>query len=228
MSTELKAYIDGLGEDVSPDVTADFILTKDTSANLLKRVKPSNILGSYQPLDSDLTAIAAISPSNDDVVQRKGGAWTNRTMAQLQTDLNLPANTVTGLAGKVDTTGNQSIAGIKTFSNGIIVSKRIQLGTAQVITAGANPVLDCSLGSHFTLTPGEDETITATNLAAGQMIHLQILTSGASSRTLTFSTGFKPSATLATGTSSGKYFLLVFLCDSTGTYLLEQSRTAAL
>lgn len=40
-----------------------------------------------QPLDSDLTAIAAISPSNDDIIQRKAGAWTNRTMAQLISDL---------------------------------------------------------------------------------------------------------------------------------------------
>jgi hypothetical protein len=40
-----------------------------------------------QPLDSDLTAIAALAPTNDDIVQRKAGAWANRTMAQLITDL---------------------------------------------------------------------------------------------------------------------------------------------
>lgn len=40
-----------------------------------------------QPLDGDLTAIAALSPSNDDIIQRKAGAWTNRTMAQLAADL---------------------------------------------------------------------------------------------------------------------------------------------
>lgn len=41
----------------------------------------------FQPVDSDLTAIAGLSPSNDDVIQRKAGAWTNRTMAQLIADL---------------------------------------------------------------------------------------------------------------------------------------------
>lgn len=41
----------------------------------------------YQPLDSDLTAIAALAPTNDDIVQRKAGAWANRTPAQLKTDL---------------------------------------------------------------------------------------------------------------------------------------------
>lgn len=44
-----------------------------------------------QPLDSDLTAIAGLSPSNDDIIQRKAGAWTNRTVAQYLTDLGLAA-----------------------------------------------------------------------------------------------------------------------------------------
>lgn len=51
-------------------------------------------LSGYQPLDSDLTAFAALTPTNDDIVQRKSGAWTNRTMAQLWADLNA-LNTVT-------------------------------------------------------------------------------------------------------------------------------------
>lgn len=40
-----------------------------------------------QASDSDLTAIAVLSPSNDDIIQRKAGAWANRTIAQLRTDL---------------------------------------------------------------------------------------------------------------------------------------------
>ena len=46
-------------------------------------------LAGYQPLDVDLTAIAALTPTNDDIIQRKAGAWTNRTIAQLTTDLGL-------------------------------------------------------------------------------------------------------------------------------------------
>lgn len=52
----------------------------------------SAIDSGFQPLDSDLTALAAIAPSNDDVVQRKAGAWTNRTIAQLLTDLGIAAS----------------------------------------------------------------------------------------------------------------------------------------
>jgi hypothetical protein len=45
----------------------------------------------YQGLDSDLTAIAALAPTDDDIIQRKAGAWTNRTLAQLLADLGLGA-----------------------------------------------------------------------------------------------------------------------------------------
>jgi hypothetical protein len=37
--------------------------------------------------DADLTTIAGLSPTNDDVIQRKAGAWANRTIAQLLVDL---------------------------------------------------------------------------------------------------------------------------------------------
>lgn len=40
-----------------------------------------------QPLNAALTSVAGLTPSNDDVLQRKSGAWTNRTLAQLATDL---------------------------------------------------------------------------------------------------------------------------------------------
>lgn len=43
--------------------------------------------GPYQPLDTDLTVIAGLTPSNNDVLQRKSGAWTNRTLSQYWTDL---------------------------------------------------------------------------------------------------------------------------------------------
>lgn len=64
----------------------------------------STDLAGKQPLDSDLTAFAALTPTNDDVVQRKAGAWTNRSMAQVKTDLALTKSDV-GL-GSVDNTAD--------------------------------------------------------------------------------------------------------------------------
>lgn len=61
-------------------------------------------LSGKQPLDSDLTAIAALTPADNDVVQRKSGVWTNRTPAQLKTDLSL-AKADVGL-GNVDNTSD--------------------------------------------------------------------------------------------------------------------------
>ena len=46
-------------------------------------------LSAKQALDNDLTSIAGLTPANDDIIQRKSGAWTNRTMAQLKADLSL-------------------------------------------------------------------------------------------------------------------------------------------
>lgn len=61
-------------------------------------------LDAKQPLDSDLTSIAGLSPANDDIVQRKSGAWTNRTVVQFKSDLALVKADV-GL-GNVDNTSD--------------------------------------------------------------------------------------------------------------------------
>lgn len=51
--------------------------------------------------DADLTAIAGLTPTNDDVIQRKAGAWTNRTMAQLKTDLALTVADLPNFASRI-------------------------------------------------------------------------------------------------------------------------------
>lgn len=41
----------------------------------------------FQGLSTALTQIAGLTPSNDDVIQRKAGVWVNQSMSQLETDL---------------------------------------------------------------------------------------------------------------------------------------------
>jgi hypothetical protein len=53
-----------------------------------------------------------------------------------------------------------------------------------------------------------------------------ILTSGTTSFTITFGTGFKPVGTLATGTTAARIFAISFISD--GTNLYETGRTAAM
>lgn len=61
-------------------------------------------LADKQPLDADLTEIAGLGPTNDDLMQRKAGAWTNRTPAQVKADLNLAKGDVA--LGNVDNTSD--------------------------------------------------------------------------------------------------------------------------
>ena len=55
-------------------------------------------------IDAPTTQISNLTPSNDDLIQRKAGAWTNRTPAQFKTDLVLVKADV-GL-GNVDNTSD--------------------------------------------------------------------------------------------------------------------------
>lgn len=57
-----------------PDISATYLTVANAALN-------------YQPLDLDLTTIAGLTPANDDIIQRKAGAWTNRTIAQYYADL---------------------------------------------------------------------------------------------------------------------------------------------
>jgi hypothetical protein len=113
----------------------------------------------------------------------------------------------------------------KTYQNALFTG-RTRKSTVTAIAAGATPAVDASLSDVYTLTPGEDETISISNGVAYQPLTLIILTSGATSRTLTFGTGFKTTGTLATGTSTAKYFVMEFICDGTNCY--EKSRTTAM
>lgn len=55
---------------------------------------------SIQAYDADLAAIASLSPTDNDIIQRISGAWVNRSMSQLKTSLSLAKGDV-GL-GNVD------------------------------------------------------------------------------------------------------------------------------
>lgn len=61
-------------------------------------------LSNKQPLDSDLTTIAGLTPTDGDILQRVAGAWANRTTAQLKTSLSLSKSDV-GLSN-VDNTSD--------------------------------------------------------------------------------------------------------------------------
>jgi hypothetical protein len=235
MPTEaISATLSAFGVNGAPDNSTDHLLQWDASASLWKRTLPSSMLGGYQASDADLTAIAAITPSNDDVIQRKAGAWTNRTMVQMLADL--------VAAGAANLASIQTFAGAKTFSAAATFSSTIAVAltsafagkatfakglirTPVELTPSAAITLDCSLGDVFNLTVGHTGTIAATNLTAGQTVRINV-TAVVTPYTITLSTNFKANGTLATGSVAGKQFVLQFYSD--GTNLIEENRTAAL
>lgn len=61
-----------------------------TGTDTVRAVTPAGlktVADTKQPLDSDLTTIAGLTATTDNVIQSKSGAWASRTMAQLATDL---------------------------------------------------------------------------------------------------------------------------------------------
>lgn len=85
----------GLGTAATTAATAYATAAQGATAD--NALQPAAIGTTVQGYDADTAAIAALTPTNDDIIQRKAGAWTNRTMAQLVTDLNI--TTITGNAG---------------------------------------------------------------------------------------------------------------------------------
>lgn len=64
-------------------------------------------------LDSDLITISNLSPTNDDIIQRKAGAWVNRSISQLKTDLAINNIDNTSDANKPVSTAQQTALDLK-------------------------------------------------------------------------------------------------------------------
>lgn len=127
-------------------------------------------------------------------------------------------------------------------SDGVVVGNNITGGISRVNTQAMvrankperdyNPLSTGSTAMGFGLnrtvkvTPNATATYTTTVPISGTRVNLLILTSGTTSYTITFGTGFKSAGTLATGTVSARVFSLAFVSD--GTNLYEVSRTGAL
>lgn len=98
-------------------------------------------LAGKQPLDTDLTDIASLAPTNDDIMQRKAGAWTNRTPVQVKTDLALTKSDV-GLSN-VDNTSdaNKPVSTAQQTAINAKVADAINDGTT-TIAPSQNAVFD--------------------------------------------------------------------------------------
>jgi hypothetical protein len=140
---------------------ADLAITQSDVSGL------TSALAGKQPLDADLTAIAGLSPSNDDVAQYKAGAWTNRTPAQLKTDLAIAqadvSGLVTALAGKQPLDSDlTTFAGLTPANDDVAQYKAgawANRTLAQLKTDLSLQPLDSDLTDIAALAPANDDVI---------------------------------------------------------------------
>ena len=101
-----------------------------------------------------------------------------------------------------------------------------QLEKTFTVLANGTLALALSTNRNVRVTPTATGSFTTTVPASGVRCNLIVLTSGVTSYTMTFGTGFRSQGTLATGTTTARYFVLDFISD--GTSLIEVSRTTAM
>lgn len=150
-------------QPLDSDLTAVAALTTTTFGRALLTLADAAALRSDAGLvigtdveahDADLTTIAGLVPTNDDVLQRKAGAWTNRTMAQLIADLAALGTTFQPLDSDLT-----SIAALATtaFGRGLLTAANASaLGIA---AADVGAIATSALDTDGTLAANSDSKV---------------------------------------------------------------------
>lgn len=120
-----------------------------------------------QAYNADLADIAALTPSNDDVLQRKAGAWTNRTQAQLAADLKaqLPIAILIGVTDEttviVAGTGKISFRMPYAFTLSAVRASLVTAASSGTFTVDINENGSTILSTKLTFDATEKTTTTA-------------------------------------------------------------------
>jgi hypothetical protein len=126
----------------------------DITGTLSDQIDLITALNAKQPIDADLTAIAGLTPSNDDIIQRKAGAWTNRTLAQYKVDLAINNIDNTSDINKPVSTAQAAAIALK---NDLLVSgTNIKTINGSSILGSGN--ITISGGTSYTFSDGLSET----------------------------------------------------------------------
>jgi hypothetical protein len=117
---------------------------------------------------------------------------------------------------------------VRLDEDGVLPEETIPSKLIPNYTALNNDTLTMNLSVNrvVRITVTANRTFTTTVAPAGVRSTIIVLTSGTSSYTITFGTGFRTTGTLATGTTSARYFVVDFISD--GSVMVETSRTAVM
>lgn len=106
-------YFSGAGTAALADLSAAGRALIDDPNAAAQRTTLGLVLGTNaQAWDADLDAVAALVPANDDILQRKAGAWINRTLVQYKADLDYDATEISAAPGgeRIGTTVDAQLA----------------------------------------------------------------------------------------------------------------------
>ncbi len=135
-------------------------------------------------------------------VRGEGDTIAMSSMAQVQTALSTKQSTIT----------------ILPFANGGVSGAAATSATTGTMTVNMTSRI-------ITITPTGACVFNASGGIAGQLVTFFISTSGISSFVLTWGTNFRKTGTLATGTTSARFFAVTFICID-GVTWAEIGRTA--
>ena len=176
--TSSAADVDNADGNVLQDITFDTYghVQSVGSTDLDSRYSQTshNHTGTYQPLDSDLTDIAALAKTDGNIIVGSGSAWVAESGATARTSLGLTIGT--DVQAHDADTAKTDVA--QTFTAG-------QRGEVTALTDGANISTDLAASNNFSVTLGGNRTLdNPSNIVAGQSGAIVITQDGTGSRTL--------------------------------------------
>jgi hypothetical protein len=168
-------------------------------------------LAALQPLDSDLTTIAALTPTNGDTMMYNAGAWANRTAAQVKTALAIAQSDVSGLVAALALLAPLASP---TFTGTVTLSGRQVITPDAISISAGNASIDASTGNVFAIAATANFTLAnPTNPTDGQVIHLRITQDATGSRIMTLGTAWNAgtsTVTLSTGANKIDHLVAMY------------------
>lgn len=169
-----------------------------------------NHSGVYQPAASALSEIAGLSPSDDDVLQRKSGAWTNRTPTQLAADMPNPTTSARGTVEKATTAEVAAATDDKYIDAGLLED-----ASAYYALTDAGPVaVDwAAFAANASVTVTANRQIdNPTNEIPGTWRTILVKGNNTTDRTITFGSEFLGEVPTITDCDSGVWYELMIHC----------------